>query len=75
MINSGICFTEDAKEFIMVPMSNNGKKIWRKGITERDLMEIDMGDWLEEIGVIANVQERNFIRKFGYLLLKTSYKK
>jgi len=41
------------------------KKIWIKSATLKDFAEIEIGDWIEGVGMIMSHFEKDFIRRFG----------
>lgn len=46
------------------------KKIYIKTVQSEDFSRIDIGDWVEGVGVIDTMWERDFIRRFGAMLIK-----
>ena len=48
------------------------KKLWVKSATLQDFAEIEIGDWLEGVGMIMSHFEKDFIRRFGHYLTSQS---
>lgn len=41
------------------------KKVWLKSATLQDFAEIEIGDWIEGVGMIMSHFEKDFVRRFG----------
>jgi hypothetical protein len=46
------------------------EKVWLSTATAEQLAEINVCDWLEGYGVVMSLAEQEFIRRYGFLLLK-----
>lgn len=46
------------------------KEIYLKSVTAEVLSKIEVLDWLEGFGDVLSLAERDYIRKYGFLLLK-----
>lgn len=46
------------------------QKIWLKLVTAEQLRKVEIGDWLEGYGDVLSLAEQDYIRKYGFLLIK-----
>lgn len=51
-------------------MSMRMKRVWLKDATLKDFEKIEVGDWIEGVGLISTGYEESFVRNFGFLNCK-----
>ena len=52
------------------PDDGHVEEVYLKSVTEKQLTEINVGDWLEGFGDVNSLAVQKFIRKYGQLLFK-----